>query len=63
MKRDGPRQSGRSGGRPDDQSRDADAAREASPRALSWQDIPLEVLMCAAAIFLAAGLKLAGFMP
>lgn len=36
---------------------------EARPRALSWQDIPLEVLMCAAAIFLAAGLKLAGFMP
>lgn len=36
---------------------------DAQSRALSWQDIPLEVLMCAAAIFLAAGLKLAGFMP
>lgn len=36
---------------------------EAPPRAPSWQDIPLEVLMCGAAIFLAAGLKLAGFMP
>lgn len=36
---------------------------ETQPRALSWQDIPLEVLMCAAAIFLAARLKLAGFMP
>ncbi|SFK68570.1 hypothetical protein [Methylorubrum salsuginis] len=36
---------------------------EARPRALSWQDIPLEVLMGAAAVFLAAGLELAGFMP
>ncbi|WP_342152932.1 hypothetical protein [Methylorubrum sp. SB2] len=36
---------------------------KAQARALSWQDIPLEVAMCAAAIFLAAGLKLAGFMP
>ena len=36
---------------------------KAESRALSWQDIPLEVLMCAAAIFLSAGLKLAGFMP
>ena len=29
----------------------------------SWQDIPLELFMCAAAIFLAAGLELFGFMP
>ncbi|WP_232628056.1 hypothetical protein [Methylobacterium sp. Leaf118] len=36
---------------------------EAAPRALSWQDIPLELLMCAAAIFLAAGLELGGLMP
>lgn len=36
---------------------------QAPTRALSWQDIPLEILMCAAAIFLAAGLKLAGLMP
>ena len=36
---------------------------EAKPRDSSWQDIPLEVVMCAAAIFLAAGLKLAGVMP
>ncbi|MFG5121569.1 hypothetical protein [Methylorubrum sp. POS3] len=36
---------------------------EAQPRAWSWQDIPLEVLMCAAAIFLAAGLRLAGLTP
>ncbi|WP_331287203.1 MULTISPECIES: hypothetical protein [Methylobacteriaceae] len=32
-------------------------------RSLSWQDIPLELFVCAAAIFLAAGLKLAGIMP
>jgi hypothetical protein len=36
---------------------------EAKARDPSWQDIPLEVVMCAAAIFLAAGLKLAGVMP
>lgn len=32
-------------------------------RNLSWQDIPLEGFVCAAAIFLAAGLKLVGIMP
>lgn len=36
---------------------------EAPSRALSWQDVPLEWMMCAAAIFLAAGLELAGLMP
>ncbi|BAU91342.1 hypothetical protein MPPM_2737 [Methylorubrum populi] len=30
---------------------------------LSWQDIPLELFVCAAAIFLAAGLELLGLMP
>ena len=35
----------------------------APPRTPSWQDIPLELFVCAAAIFLAAGLKLAGIMP
>ncbi|WP_281276952.1 hypothetical protein [Methylobacterium radiodurans] len=28
-----------------------------------WQAVPLECFVCAAAVFLAAGLKLAGFMP
>ena len=28
-----------------------------------WQSIPLECLVCAAAVLLAAGLKLAGLMP
>lgn len=32
------------------------------PREL-WQSIPLECLLCTAAVFLAAGLKLAGVMP
>lgn len=29
----------------------------------SWQDIPLELYVSAAAIFLAAALELLGFMP
>ena len=37
--------------------------RAQAARAWSWQDIPLELLVCAAAILLAAGLKLAGVMP
>ncbi|WP_279603601.1 hypothetical protein [Methylobacterium sp. E-041] len=38
------------------------ATREVVVRDL-WQSIPLECLVCAAAVFLAAGLKLAGLMP
>ncbi|WP_281408321.1 hypothetical protein [Methylobacterium sp. WL6] len=38
------------------------ATREVIARDL-WQSIPLECLVCAAAVFLAAGLKLAGLMP
>jgi hypothetical protein len=37
-------------------------AREAEPREL-WQHIPLECFVCAAAILLAGGLRLAGLMP
>ncbi len=29
----------------------------------SWQDLPLELFVCAGAIFLAAALELLGFMP
>ena len=41
------------------------AERHAEARASRdlWQSIPLECLVCAAAVFLAAGLKLAGLMP
>lgn len=35
----------------------------APARTPSWQDIPLELFVCAAAIFLAAGLELLGLMP
>ncbi|HJE23496.1 hypothetical protein [Methylorubrum zatmanii] len=35
----------------------------APPRLPSWEDIPLELFVCAAAIFLAAALELLGFMP
>lgn len=38
------------------------ATREMIARDL-WQSVPLECFLCAAAIFLAAGLKLAGVMP
>lgn len=38
------------------------ALRRARPHDL-WQSIPLECFVCAAAVFLAAGLKLAGLMP
>ena len=38
------------------------ATREVVARDL-WQSIPLEWLVCAAAVFLAAGLKLAGLTP
>ncbi|GJE61177.1 hypothetical protein [Methylobacterium trifolii] len=38
------------------------ATREVATRDL-WQAIPLECLVCALAVFLAAGLQLAGLMP
>ncbi|WP_430913419.1 hypothetical protein [Methylobacterium sp. sgz302541] len=40
----------------------ATRAREAVSRDL-WQSIPLECLVCAVAVFAAAGLKLAGLLP
>ncbi|WP_375462793.1 hypothetical protein [uncultured Methylobacterium sp.] len=38
------------------------ATREMIARDL-WRSIPLDCLLCAAAVFLAAALKLAGLMP
>lgn len=38
------------------------AMREVHARGL-WRSIPLDCLLCAAAVFVAAGLKLAGVMP
>ncbi|HEV7440647.1 MAG TPA: hypothetical protein VGN94_13650 [Methylobacterium sp.] len=39
------------------------AALTESGRAGPWQSIPLECIVCAVAVFAAAGLKLAGLMP
>lgn len=37
-------------------------ARRAVARDL-WQSVPLDCILCALAVFLAAGLKLAGILP
>ena len=42
-----------------------DIAQRAEPTAATanlWQSIPLECIVCAVAVFLAAGLKLAGIL-
>ncbi|GJE41953.1 hypothetical protein [Methylobacterium soli] len=39
------------------------AARTGSGPAGLWPSIPLECIVCAVAVFAAAGLKLAGLMP
>ncbi|KAB1070472.1 hypothetical protein [Methylobacterium planeticum] len=39
------------------------ARRTGSGRAEPWQSIPLECIVCAVAVLVAAALKLAGLMP